>query len=122
MTVTGAARIFGALPGAASAASLLLPSALLTQTKRAGQQLAEVGPNFSRSYSSRSCCSVIGRSVHALRVRAARNNRSRAKSSSLLDTLSSVGCGGNGADIPWASCRLRDETRAQSRPARGIAH
>src|SRR5580693_10365649 len=84
MTVTGAARIFGALVGAARSASLCLPSALLTQTKRAGQQFPEVGPNFIRSYSSRSCCSVTGCSVHALRVRAARNNRSRARSSSLL--------------------------------------
>ena len=67
MTVTGAARIFGALLGAARAASLLLPSALLTQTKRAGQQFPEVGPNFIRSYSSRSCCSVTACSVHALR-------------------------------------------------------
>src|SRR5580700_1154812 len=90
MIVTGAARIFGALLGAASAASLLLPSALLTQTNRAGQQLAEVGPNFSRSYNSRSCCSVTGRSVHALRVRAVRNRRSSAKSSNLSDTLSSL--------------------------------
>jgi len=83
MTVTGAARIFGALVGAATAASLFLPSALLTQTKRAGQQFPEVGPNFIRSYSSRSCCSVTGCSVHALRVRAVRHNRSRARSSSL---------------------------------------
>jgi hypothetical protein len=45
MSVTGAARIFGALPGEASAASFSLPSALLIQTKRAGQQLLEVGPN-----------------------------------------------------------------------------
>src|ERR1700747_341839 len=82
MTVTGAARIFGALVGAARAASLCLPSALLTQTKRAGQQFAEVGPNFNRSYSSRSCCSVTGCSVHELRVRAVRNNRSRARLSS----------------------------------------
>jgi hypothetical protein len=36
MTVTGAAKIFSALPGAASPASLLLASALVTQTKRAG--------------------------------------------------------------------------------------
>src|SRR5580658_4546820 len=91
MTVTDAARILGALPAAASTASLPLPSALLTQTKRAGQQLLEVGPNFIRSYSSRNCCSVTGRSVHPLRVRAVRNNRSRAKSSSLLDILFSLG-------------------------------
>src|SRR5712671_2059372 len=85
MTVTGAASIFGALVGAASAASLPFASALLTHTKRAGQQLPEVGPNFIRSYSSRSCCSVTDRSVHALRVRAARNNLSRAESFSALD-------------------------------------
>src|SRR5580692_4386231 len=91
MTVTGAATIFGALVGEASAASLALASALLTQTKRAGQELAEVGPNFIRSYNSRNCSSVTGRSVHALRVRAVRNNRSRAKSSSLSGMLSSVG-------------------------------
>src|SRR5579862_7059058 len=90
MTVTGAARIFGALPGEATAASLALPSALLTQTKRAGQQLPEVGPNFTRSYRSRSCCSVTGRSVHALRVRAVRNSRSSARSSSLSDIPVSI--------------------------------
>src|SRR4029077_4542392 len=84
MTVTGAATTFGALPGAASAASLALPSELVTQTKRAGQQLLEVGPNFIRSYSSRNCCSVTARSVHALGVRAVRNKVSRAKPSSLL--------------------------------------
>src|SRR4029077_18566481 len=87
MTVTGAARIFGALVGAARAASLLLPWALVTHTKRAGQQFPEVGPNFIRSYSSRNCCSVTACSVHALRVRAARNNRSRARSSSLFVML-----------------------------------
>src|SRR5216684_1357782 len=90
MTVTGASSIFGALVGVARAASLLLPSALLTQTKRAGQQFPEVGPNFIRSYSSRSCCSVTGFSVHALRVRAARNNRSKALSSSLSVMLFSA--------------------------------
>jgi len=46
MTVTGAARIFGALVGEASAASLPLASALLIQTKRAGQLLPEVRPEF----------------------------------------------------------------------------
>src|SRR5258705_9803625 len=81
MTVAGAATIFGVLPGAASAASLVLPSELVTQTKRAGQQLLEVGPNFIRSYSSRNCCSVTARSVHALAVRAVRNMVSRAKPS-----------------------------------------
>src|ERR1700747_1832939 len=90
MTVTGAARIFGALVGAARAASLLLPSALLTHTNLAGQELDEVGPNFNRSYSSRSCCSVTASSVHALRVRAVRNNRSRARSSSLSVMLFST--------------------------------
>src|SRR5258705_1669024 len=84
MTVTEAATIFGALPGAASAASVVLPSELVTHTKRAGQQLLEVGPNFIRSYSSRNCCSVTARSLHALAVRAVRNMVSRAKPSSLL--------------------------------------
>jgi hypothetical protein len=51
----GAARIFGELLGEARAASLRLPSVLPIQTKRAGQQFPEVGPNFIRSYSSRSC-------------------------------------------------------------------
>src|ERR1700739_1778767 len=107
MTVSGAARIFGALVGAARAASLCLPSALLTQTKRAGQQLAEVGPNFIRSYSSRNCSSLTGRSVHALRVRALRQSRSRAELSSLSDKLSSVdlnrappGFGGRRSSFP----------------------
>src|ERR1700728_29895 len=85
MTVTGAARIFGALAGEASVASLLFASALLTQTKRAGQQFAEEGSSVTRSYSSRNCCSVTGRSVHALRVQAERNNRSRPTLSSLSD-------------------------------------
>src|ERR1700733_3341000 len=90
MTVTGAANIFGELPGEASDASFFFPSALLTHTKRAGQQFAEVGPNFTRSYSSSSCCSVTARSVQPLRVRAVRNNRSRVTSSSLKDTITSV--------------------------------
>ena len=32
----------------------------LTQTKRAGQQFPEVGPNFITSCGSRSCCSLSG--------------------------------------------------------------
>src|SRR4029077_19440228 len=114
MTVTGAARIFGALVGAARAASLLLPSALLTQTKRAGQQFPEVGPNFNRSYSSRSCCSVTACSVHALRVRAVRNNRSRARSSSLsvmlFSTVRSPHCVVFYRAIHRRECRLTTAT------------
>ena len=49
ITVTGAARILGRFTSIARAASLAFPSALLTHTNRAGQQLADVGPHFRRS-------------------------------------------------------------------------
>ena len=78
ITVTGAPRILLRLASAARAASRALPAALQTQTKRAGQLLAAVGANFINSWIWRSCCSDTGRSVHALRVRAAENSCSRA--------------------------------------------
>jgi hypothetical protein len=72
------------------AASLLFPSALLTQIKRAGQQLLEVGPNFRRPHGSRRCYSVTARLVHPFRVRAVQNNRLSATSLSLSGTRFSV--------------------------------
>jgi hypothetical protein len=74
ITVTGAARILRLLPPLAQPANSSLPSLLLTQMKRAGQQLAEVGPIFNRSYSSRMSVSVTDRSIQSTCVRAVRNS------------------------------------------------
>ncbi len=49
MTVSGALRILGPFCALAWRASLCLPSADVTQTNRAGEQLAEVGPNLVSS-------------------------------------------------------------------------
>ena len=49
MTVTGAVIVFSMLPADSAALSLALPSAVRMKTKRAGELLALVGPNFSRS-------------------------------------------------------------------------
>ena len=49
MTVTGAARILGMFAPEDRAASFALPSGEVTQTNRAGLELAAVGPNLTRS-------------------------------------------------------------------------
>jgi len=49
ITVTGAARIFGALAALAVAASFAFASGLLAKMKRAGEAFADVGPIFTRS-------------------------------------------------------------------------
>ena len=60
ITVTGASRTFCVLPGLTQASRRALPSSLRTNWKRAGEQLAEVGPHLSRSYRSRSVASGTG--------------------------------------------------------------
>ncbi|MNU07856.1 hypothetical protein D3C72_2536350 [compost metagenome] len=49
MTVTGAAMVFSRLPEESAGLNFSLASGLRTKTKRAGEQLAEVGPIFVRS-------------------------------------------------------------------------
>jgi len=49
MTVTGAIIVFSVLPDDRACFSLALASGERTKTKRAGEALALVGPNFSRS-------------------------------------------------------------------------
>jgi len=62
ITVTGACCTLATLPGDMQAASCAFASAPRTKTKRAGLQLAEVGPHFSNSYSACSVASGKGRS------------------------------------------------------------
>ena len=49
MAVTGAVFVFSTLPGFMQASSFSLASGDLTNTMRAGEQLAEVGPHFIKS-------------------------------------------------------------------------
>ena len=49
ITVTGALMVFSMLPGASASLSLALASGDFTNTKRAGELLALVGPHFTRS-------------------------------------------------------------------------
>src|SRR5260370_37419749 len=51
ITVTGACSTLATLPGETQATSLDLASALLTNTNRAGVEVADVGLDFSNSYS-----------------------------------------------------------------------
>jgi hypothetical protein len=74
ITVKGTARIFGRFASMASEARSALLFALLTQTKRAGDELAEVGPHLTRSYSERTVSSLTGESAQSFGVLALRNN------------------------------------------------
>ncbi len=49
ITVTGASRTFWTLPGFMQAISRSLAAAERTKAKRAGQELAAVGPHLTRS-------------------------------------------------------------------------
>ena len=49
MTVTGAAMVLSRFPADSAGASFSLPSLVRMNTKRAGELLAEVGPNFRMS-------------------------------------------------------------------------
>src|SRR6476661_5222489 len=82
ITVTGAAIVLSWLPASSAGSSFALASAERTNTKRAGQVLAVVGPNLSRSYS---WCRVASSTVpeNALYVRAWRNSWSSARGSSV---------------------------------------
>ena len=57
ITVTGACSTFTRLPGTTHSPSFALAAGLMTNTNRAGQELADVGPNFKRSYRARSVVS-----------------------------------------------------------------
>ena len=50
MTVTGACSTLATFPGETQPASVAFAAAEAAKTKRAGQQLAEVGPHLSSSY------------------------------------------------------------------------
>ena len=50
ITLTGACATLARLPSLMHSTSLALACALRTKTKRAGLQLAEVGPHLSSSY------------------------------------------------------------------------
>src|SRR5262245_3638148 len=56
-TVTGADFALATLPGLKHVSKRPLASGVRTNTKRAGQQLADVGPHFSSSYSASSVSS-----------------------------------------------------------------
>src|SRR5690606_11221676 len=84
MTVTGAASVLSWLPSLSAGASFALASGERTNTKRAGQELASVGPNLSRSYSARRVSSPTSPPM-ALWVRASRNRRASAASDSTSD-------------------------------------
>ncbi len=49
MAVTGASRVFSALPGDMHGTSNALASGVVTKMMRIGLQLAEVGPHFASS-------------------------------------------------------------------------
>src|SRR5271165_4922575 len=78
MTVTGAAIVLSWLPADSAGSSFFFPSGVRMKTKRAGELLAEVGPNFRMSYSSRSVSSETGSLENLLWVRASRNSTSSA--------------------------------------------
>src|SRR6266436_6131132 len=81
ITVTGACSTLVTLPGETQATSLDLASALLTNTNRAGVELADVGPNFSNSYSWCRISSDTDSAAQRLYERALRNRMSSAPSS-----------------------------------------
>src|ERR1700686_1203830 len=82
ITVTGACSTLMTLPGERQATSLALASALLTNTNRAGVELADVGPNFNNSYSWCRVSSDTDSAAQRLQERASRNRISSAASSS----------------------------------------
>src|ERR1700712_5726049 len=65
------------LPADKAGASFSLPSFVRMNTKRAGELLADVGPNFRMSYSSCSVSSDTGSEVHAVWLRASLNSNSK---------------------------------------------
>ena len=74
MAVTGAAMVLSTLPGASAGLSSALASAPLTNTTRAGCELAAVGPMRARSQAWRSTSSGTARSRKREWVRACRNS------------------------------------------------
>ena len=74
MAQTGAFMVLSRLPSESSGFSRSFASRDFTNTKRAGLQLALVGPSFTRSTSSCSSESGMSLSRQALWVRASRNS------------------------------------------------
>src|SRR5665213_2982491 len=93
MTVTGACSVLTAFPGDTQPMSVAFAAADVTNTNRAGQQLADVGLSFRRSYSACSVLSGTGSGDQRLWERASRNSVSSAASSSdfLICRLSFLG-------------------------------
>src|SRR5437867_12406003 len=83
MAVTGAAIVLLRLPSDSAGRSFSLAALPFTNTKRPGDELALVGPHFSRSYIWRSVSSVTGLSPKPLYVRALRKIRSGEASGSM---------------------------------------
>src|SRR6185295_10281649 len=88
MAVTGACLVLSTLPGVSAGSRRALASGVRTNTRRAGQVLALVGPIFTMSYSARSWSSDTGVGSQPFWVRAWRNSRSMARSSILSPTKS----------------------------------
>ena len=65
ITVTGACCTCGTLPGIRAGFRRCLAAGVVTKTRRAGEQLAEVGPSFTRSYKSCSSFGSTGSGSHA---------------------------------------------------------
>ena len=64
MAVTGAFRVLSRLPADKAGANLALPSALVTNTTRAGWALKAVGGSTDKSHSVRRVLSDTGLSVN----------------------------------------------------------
>ena len=84
MAVTGAAMVLAMLPDDSAGARRSLPSLVRTNTNRAGEELADVGPNFRMSYSSLTVSSETASSFQAFWLRASRNIRSRPAASMVM--------------------------------------
>ena len=95
IAVTGAARVFSRLPACTHGNSRAFASGERTNSNRAGEQLAEVGAIFSRSYRRSSSASVTGWSRQPFCVRASRNSWCRA-AVSIVGMAIFLGVGGDG--------------------------
>src|SRR2546421_9705031 len=87
MAVSGAFIVFSRFVSDSAGASLALASFERTNTKRAGCELALVGPHFMSSWICRSVSSLTGRSVKTLCVRALRRMASRHFSSVIIGPM-----------------------------------
>ena len=83
IAVTGAAIVLSRLPSERAGSSFAFPASLRTKMMRIGCEFADVGPMRAMSKAARSSSSGTSRvSSKAFGVRATRNRRSRAASSS----------------------------------------